>query len=117
MVGLAVMAAGLFCLPLMPSYGWFFVLGPVIAFGNGLAFPTFTSLFSQACRAEEAGELLGQSNAMGTFGRVIGAWVGGLLMAGVSAASPFVFGGALMAGGMVVFIAARHTLLGRTAEG
>ena len=39
----------------VPSYGWFFVIGPLLAFGHGLAFPSFTSLFTRLCRAEQAG--------------------------------------------------------------
>lgn len=111
-VGLVVMAVGLVGVALAPSYGWFFVVGPVIAVGNGLAFPTFTSLYTQACRAEEAGELLGQSNAMATAGRVLGAWGGGVLMAEVGLAAPFWVGGGLMAVGALAFVLLRHSLLG-----
>ena len=115
-VGLVVMAVGLVAVPLAPGYGWFFVVGPFIAVGNGLAFPTFTSLYTQACRAEEAGELLGQSNAMATAGRVVGAWGGGVLMAQAGLASPFWVGGALMATGALAFVMLRHSLLGTGPE-
>ena len=110
-VGLAVMAAGFWAVALAPAFPWFFLIGPVIAIGNGLAFPTFTSLYSKACRAEEAGELLGQSNAMGTAGRIVGAGGGGLLMANAGLTSPFWVAGAVMALGLVGFILFRNSLL------
>lgn len=115
--GLALMAVGFFGVAMAPSYAAFFVVGPVIAVGNGLAFPAFTSLFTKACRAEEAGELLGQSNAMGTAGRIVGAWGGGWLMADVGLTAPFWAGGAVMAGGLVAFALLRSRLAGPTPTG
>ncbi|MCP5058299.1 MAG: MFS transporter [bacterium] len=109
--GLALMAAGLLGVPMAPSYGWFYVLGPIIAVGNGLAFPAFTSLYSQVCRAEEAGELLGQSNSMGTAGRIVGAWGGGQLMATVGLGAPFWAAGAMMVAALVLFAGLRGQLL------
>ncbi|MBW2242433.1 MAG: MFS transporter [Deltaproteobacteria bacterium] len=114
--GLALMAVGLLAVPLAPSYGWFYAIGPFIAVGNGLAFPAFTSLYSQVCRAEEAGELLGQSNSMGTAGRIVGAWGGGQLMATLGLGAPFWAAGALMVAALVLFIALRHQLLPQTAS-
>lgn len=111
-IGLLVMAGGLIGVAVAPAYGWFFVLGPVIAVGNGLVFPTFTSLYTQACRAEEAGELLGQSNAMATAGRIVGAWGGGMLMADFGLASPFWVGGAVMGATALAFVLLRRSLLG-----
>ncbi len=112
-VGLGVMAIGFVGTAIAPAYGWFFLVGPVIAIGNGLAFPTFTSLYSQACRAEEAGELLGQSNAMGTAGRIVGAWGGGMLMADVGPTAPFWVAAAVLAAGLVGFVLLRRSLLAR----
>ncbi len=110
-IGLALMALGFFSVALAPAFAWFFAIGPLIAVGNGLAFPTFTSLYSRACRAEEAGELLGQSNAMGTAGRIVGATGGGLLMAKVGLTSPFWAAGIVMVAGLAGFILLRGSLL------
>jgi multidrug resistance protein len=96
-VGFAMMAVGIAAVAWVPSYGWFFAIAPVIAVGNGLGFPTFTSLFTKACRAEEAGELLGQSNSMATAGRFL--------------AAPFLAAGALLGFGVVMFLALRPLLL------
>jgi MFS family permease len=110
-VGFALMAGGLAAVAWVPSYGWFFAIGPVIAIGNGLGFPSFTSLFTKVCRAEEAGELLGQSNSMAVAGRIVGAIGGGALMSDRFLAAPFLASSALLALGLGLFLALRPLLL------
>jgi multidrug resistance protein len=109
--GFALMAVGLAAVAWVPSYGWFFALGPIIAIGNGLGFPSFTSLFTKVCRAEEAGELLGQSNSMAVAGRIVGAVGGGALMSERFLAAPFLASSALLALGLALFLALRPRLL------
>jgi len=110
-VGFALMAVGIAAVAAVPAYGWFFAIGPVIAVGNGLGFPAFTSLFTKACRAEEAGELLGQSNSMATAGRIVGAIGGGALMSDRFLAAPFLAASVLLVAGLVLFLALRPLLL------
>jgi MFS transporter, DHA1 family, tetracycline resistance protein len=110
--GFALMTVGLAAVAWVPSYGWFFAIGPVIAVGNGLGFPSFTSLFTKMCRAEEAGELLGQSNSMAVAGRIVGAIGGGALMSERFLAAPFLTASALLAFGLCLFLALRPLLLG-----
>jgi multidrug resistance protein len=110
-VGLAAMGIGLSALPALPGFGWFYAAGALIAFGNGIAIPSFTSLYSKACRAERAGELLGQSQAMATTGRIVGPVCGGLLMEGISSGAPFLAAGAMMLAALFVFRAARAILV------
>jgi MFS transporter, DHA1 family, tetracycline resistance protein len=110
-IGFALMAVGIAAVAWVPSYPWFFAIGPIIAIGNGLGFPSFTSLFTKACRAEEAGELLGQSNSMGVAGRIVGAVGGGALMSEHFLAAPFLASSALLVLGLVLFLALRPLLL------
>ena len=110
-LGLAAMGIGLALLPALPGFGWFYAAGAVIAFGNGIAIPSFTSLYSKACRAERAGELLGQSQAMATTGRIVGPVCGGLLMEGIAPGAPFLAAGAMMLVGLAMFHLARRTLI------
>jgi len=110
-LGLAAMAAGLALLPLLPRFGWFYAAGAVIAFGNGIAIPAFTSLFSKACRAEHAGELMGESQAMATTGRIVGPIAGGFLMERVGLGAPFVAAGAMMLAALAAFVVARGVLV------
>ena len=110
-LGLATMALGLGAVPLVPSYEWFFLIGSLLAFGNGIAFPTFTSLYSKACEAEQAGELLGQSQSMATTGRILGPIGGGWLMESWSLGAPFAIAGAMMALALLLFVALRGVLV------
>ena len=112
-LGLAAMAAGLALLPALPAFGWFYVAGAGIAFGNGLAVPAFTSLFSQACRTDRAGELMGESQAMATTGRIFGPYCGGLLMQHVAPGAPFLAAGAMMLAALAMFWAGRGILVVR----
>ena len=108
--GLAMMSIGIASIALVSSYSAFFVLGAVIAVGQGIAFPPFASLYTKVCRSEEAGELLGHSNSMATAGRVVAGAGGGWLM-GQSLSAPFLASGALMLFGLAVFLAFRSYLL------
>jgi multidrug resistance protein len=109
--GLLAMAVGLAGVALVPSYGWFFVIGPVIAFGVGITFPTFTGLYSRACEAKHAGELLGQSQSMATTGRILGPVVGGITMQSWALGAPFFVAAAMTLIALVLFQAARRTLI------
>jgi multidrug resistance protein len=102
-VGLTAMGLGLAAMAFVPSYGWFYAVGTVIAFGNGITFPSFTSLYSKACEAENAGELLGQGQAMATTGRIVGPTIGGLLMEHWFPSAPFLLAGAMMLISLAMF--------------
>ncbi len=110
-VGLTAMGLGLAAMAFVPSYGWFYAVGTVIAFGNGITFPSFTSLYSKACEAENAGELLGQGQAMATTGRIVGPTIGGLLMEHWFPSAPFLLAGAMMLISLAMFGAFRRILV------
>ena len=110
-IGLTAMGLGLAAMAFVPSYGWFYAVGTVIAFGNGITFPSFTSLYSKACEAENAGELLGQGQAMGTTGRIVGPTIGGLLMQHWFPSAPFLLAGAMMLLSLAMFGAFRNVLV------
>jgi multidrug resistance protein len=115
MLGLLAMGVGLASVALAPSFGWFYAIGPVIAFGNGIAFPSFTSLYSKALSAGQAGELLAQSQSMATTGRIIGPFTAGWVMQSWSDEAPFLMAGAMMFAALVIFHLFRHTLVDRPA--
>jgi MFS family permease len=110
-LGLLAMGLGLCGAAAAPSLVWFFAIGPLIAFGNGVASPSFTSLYSKACQAEQAGELLGQSNAMVTTGRIVGSAVSGAAMQALAPGAPFWIAGLLMFAAFALFTAGRRALL------
>jgi multidrug resistance protein len=115
-IGLVATGVGLAGIPLVPSTGWLYLLGPLIAIGNGLAFPSFTSLYSKACEAEKAGELMGESQSMATTGRIVGSVVAGLLFDRVGVWSPFVIAGSLMFVTLALFELWHRTLLGEGTD-
>lgn len=110
-VGLTITAIGLVAIAWAPSMEWIYVVGPVLAFGNGISFPSFTSLYSQTCEARDAGELLGQGNAMGVTGRVVGAMCAGLAGDWFGLSVPFVASGVVMFSGAIIFAAAYRLLV------
>jgi predicted MFS family arabinose efflux permease len=109
--GLITMAVGLAGVALAPSHDRFFAIGPVIAFGNGITFPTFAGLYSKACEAEQAGELPGQSQSMATAGRIPGPVGGGIAMQTWSLGAPFFVAAAMTPIALLLFRAARRTLI------
>jgi MFS family permease len=111
LIGIAAMGAGLVGVSLAPSLGWFYAVGSLIALGNGLAFPSFTSLYSRACQAEKAGALLAESQSMATAGRIVGPYAAGLVMGWWSPGAPFWMAGVMMFAAIGVFWAFRTTLV------
>ncbi len=110
-LGLVAMGVGLASVALAPSFGWFYAIGPLIAFGNGVAFPSFTSLYSKAVSARQAGELLAQSQSMATTGRIVGPFTAGWVMQSWSDEAPFLMAGVMMLVALVIFRIFRRTLL------
>jgi len=110
-LGMFTMAIGLAAVAWAPSFGWLYLVGTLIAFGNGITFPAFTSLYSKACEAENAGELLGQSQAMATTGRIVGPVLGGLVMQNWSLEAPFLIAGAMMLVALIMFWLFRGVLV------
>ena len=78
-IGLALAGVGLVGLGETHDVPIMIASAAAIAVGNGLWFPTFTSLFSKACgSADEAGEYMARSVAMAQTGRGLGIIFGGL---------------------------------------
>jgi len=111
MIGITTMGVGLAAVSFVPSFGGLYVVGTLIAFGNGITFPSFTSLYSKACAAENAGELMGQSQAMATTGRIVGPVLGGLMYDNWSHGAPFLIAGAMMFAAAIMFRLFRNTLV------
>jgi len=111
MLGLASMGVGLMAVALAGNLAWFYVIGTLIAFGNGVAFPTFTGLYSKACESEQAGELLAQSQSMATTGRIVGPVAAGWIMEHGALGTPFLLAGGVMFGCLCCFRLARRTLI------
>ena len=110
-MGILAMGVGLVAVSFSPSFAGLYPVGTLIAFGLGITFPSFTSLFSKACAAENAGELMGQSQAMATTGRIVGPMLGGLIYDYWSPGAPFLLAGAMMLVAVGMFRAFRGVLV------
>ena len=113
-VGLVLTALGLLAISWAPSMEALYWVGPLLAFGNGISFPSFTSLYSQTCEARDAGEMLGQGNAMGITGRIVGALCAGYAMDAFGLTMPFVLSSLVMAAGAILFGSAYRLLVPKT---
>lgn len=87
--GLLAMSAGLVAAVFAPVFAVFYPIVACIGFGMGIAFPTFTSLFSRACESGQQGELLAESQAMAMTGRMAGPIAAGYAVERVSYDAPF----------------------------
>jgi len=85
-----------------------------VALGGGIAFPAFTSLFSKACGAHEAGETMSQSQAMVHSGRVLGALAWGYVFASAGPGTPFFLAGLTLLGALGLFLLFSRVLLPQT---
>jgi MFS family permease len=113
--GLIATGVGLATITVVESWEWLLLVSPIIAVGNGLAFPSFTSLFSKACQAERAGALLGESQSMATTGRIVGPIWAGFALHRISLDAPFLIAASLMLVTLALFALFRRTLLAPTS--
>ncbi len=112
--GLTLTGTGMVALPFATSLATLGLVTTALAVGNGIAFPAFTSLFTKVCGADEAGEALGQSQAMAQTGRTLGALGAGWVLERISPGAPFVLGGLGMLGALAIFLIAAPLLVPRS---
>ena len=111
--GLLAMAAGLLATAYAPVFAAFYAIVACIGFGMGIAFPTFTSLFSRACESGQQGELLAESQAMGMTGRMAGPLAAGVVVERVSYDAPFLGAAAITLAALGLVWWARNELRAR----
>ena len=110
LVGLVAMGLALAAMVVAPGLAAFYPIVAVFGAGMGVAFPTFTSLFSRACEAEQAGELLAESQAVGMTGRMLGPFAAGHVVERVSYTAPFAGAAAIVAAALLLIWVARRDM-------
>lgn len=95
--GFAAMALGLVGMAMAPSMSWLMAALGVIAIGSSLAGPTLAGLVSSAASPVEQGAVLGLYQSMGSLGRTVGPFLGGLAFDRVTHASPMWLGAIVVA--------------------
>jgi MFS transporter, DHA1 family, tetracycline resistance protein len=78
-IGAASLALGLLIIPLIGQPGYLYAAALLIALGQGLCYPSLTSMVSKASPPEQMGSMLGISSSLGSLSRVIGPLLAGTL--------------------------------------
>lgn len=88
-VGLALLAIGLFLLPLAPPVVPMVSVFTLLAVGQGISNPSLQALISKGAGPDEQGFVLGTNQSLSALARAVGPSVGGLLYTGVGPRGPF----------------------------
>jgi MFS family permease len=86
--GVVMSVVGLLLLPFAGSLTWLVVALTFLACGQGFAQPTLMALISRSASSEEQGTVMGVSQSLASFGRIIGPPLAGFLY-GVYRGLPF----------------------------
>jgi MFS family permease len=109
--GLVTMGLGVAAVGIAPSEESFYGIVTLVGAGMGAAFPSFTSMFTRACEADQAGELLAESQAMAMTGRMIGPWAAGFAMERFVPETPFWAAAVLVFAALVLVAATRRRMV------
>ena len=102
--GIVSMVLGLLLMGLVENV---FFLAPALTlmtFGSGICNPALSSLVSKEATANERGVLLGIYQSAGSFGRVLGPLISGVLFAQVAMIAPFIFAAIVLLPGLVMAV-------------
>jgi MFS transporter, DHA1 family, tetracycline resistance protein len=102
--GLAAILAGLLILPAAASLALLLAATGLLAVGMGLTQPSLNSLISRRARSDEQGEVLGVNQSVGSFARIVGPWLAGILFEVFGPAAPFLGGAAVIAVALVLAV-------------
>jgi len=102
--GLALIGAGFVASGLAPPFAIFLVAMGAVAVGSGLSNPSLSGLVSIATPPEEQGSILGFYQSLGSLGRAVGPFLGGLTFDHLGPGAPLWLAGALL-GGLVLYAA------------
>lgn len=90
LLGLALLAIALAAVPLAPSLPFVGAALALWAIGQGAATPAVTAMISHQAGPAEQGRILAASQSLSALARVLGPWWGGIALAHVSLAAPYV---------------------------
>ena len=102
--GLVMIGAGFVASGLAPPFAIFLVAMGAVAVGSGLSNPSLSGLVSIATPPEEQGGILGFYQSLGSLGRAVGPFLGGLTFDHLGPGAPLWLAGAVL-GGLVLYAA------------
>jgi MFS transporter, DHA1 family, tetracycline resistance protein len=91
--------------PGVNDYAWLILCAIMIGGFNGLINPNVLAIISSHARADEQGGTMGFTASAATLGRIIGPILGGYIYDRYGPEQPFAVGGALIAVGLLLYIA------------
>ncbi len=94
-IGTASFTLGLALVPMIYRVALLYVVAFLIAVGQGLTYPSLTSLLTKATPASEHGSMLGLASGIGSLARFLGPILSGLLYDLARARGAF-YGGAML---------------------
>jgi DHA1 family tetracycline resistance protein-like MFS transporter len=100
--GLSLIALGLLMLPLVRGVTALGLSVSGLALGMGLTQPSLNSLISRRAGREEQGEIMGVSQSVGSFSRVLGPFAAGFFFATLGRGAAFWSGTILVAAGLLL---------------
>lgn len=107
--GAASLGLGLAAIPLIDTPWMLVPVAFLVAVGQGLTYPSLTSLVTKVSPAEEHGSMLGIASSVGSLSRMVGPVLGGVLYDAAGGRGAF-FGGALISAvAVVVAVAMRRS--------
>jgi MFS transporter, DHA1 family, tetracycline resistance protein len=77
--GVGTLAVAMSIMPTVRTYAQFVAIGPLVALGAGLMFPSLASLLSRAVASDTVGGSLGIGQSLAALGRVLGPTIAGVL--------------------------------------
>jgi multidrug resistance protein len=102
MLGLALLAIALAAVPLAPTLPLVGAALALWAVGQGAATPAVTAMISHQAGPAEQGRILAASQSLSALARVLGPWWGGIALAHVSLAAPYVAAALLIVAALAV---------------
>lgn len=102
LAGLTAIAAGLAALPLARDLAALLAAVTLLALGMGATQPSISSLISRCAGTAAQGQIMGVTQSVGSFSRVIGPLIAGALYMAVGRSSPFWWGVLLVGGALVI---------------
>ncbi|HVH12401.1 MAG TPA: MFS transporter [Longimicrobium sp.] len=106
MLGLALLAVAMVAVPLAPTLPLVAAALALWAIGQGAATPAVTAMISHQAGPAEQGRILAASQSLSALGRVLGPWWGGVALAHVGLAAPYLTSAGLVVAALgVLFLA------------
>jgi len=107
-IGATCFTIGFMLVPAVYRVPLLYIVAFLIAIGQGLCYPSLTSLVSKVSPETERGSILGLATSVGSLARFLGPIVAGVLYDRAEAAGAFYGGAVLMIGALLIAISMRR---------